>query len=233
MKWLYLTIDFCTVLVPLIFSFHPKIGFYKTWKAFFAGSVLTAVIFVGWDIAFTARGVWSFNSRYVTGLYFFNLPIEEVLFFICIPYSCVFTYYCLDRFYGLQWQPNAERVFCVLLAGVLFIAGSIFIDRSYTSVTSISTAILILLLKFVFRINWFGKAVTVYAVLLAPFLVVNGILTGSGLKEAVVIYNSRENLGVRILTIPVEDIFYGFELFLLNLFFYHLLGRPSRKPVNT
>jgi lycopene cyclase domain-containing protein len=170
-------------------------------------------------------GIWGFNRRYVTGVYLWNLPLEEVLFFICIPFSCVFTWYCLDKFFKLSWPPRGETLFCVFFPGALLIAGSIFIDKSYTSSTLISTAILIVLLKFPLRVTWLGRAVIVYGILLAPFLIVNGILTGSGPKEPVVLYNNRENLGIRLLTIPIEDVLYGFELFLLNVFTYETLRK--------
>lgn len=218
MKFVYLLIDFFTVLVPLIFSFHPKIKFYKTWKSFFAASVLVALFFLVWDLIFTRLGVWSFNPRYITGIFLFGLPIEEVLFFICVPFSCVFTYYCLDKFYRLDWNAKTEVVFCILFSLSLLIIGFFSLEKLYTSVTFISTALVCLLLKFAAKISWFGKAVTVYIILLIPFLIVNGLLTGTALEEAVVRYNNAENLGVRILTIPIEDIAYGFELILLNIF---------------
>ena len=60
----------------------------------------------------------------------------------------------------------------------------------------------------------------IYLFLLIPFFIVNGILTGTGLEAPIVWYNNQENLGVRLLTIPIEDAFYGFELILLNVFFY-------------
>ncbi|MEO9003207.1 MAG: lycopene cyclase domain-containing protein [Ginsengibacter sp.] len=228
MKYLYLLVDFFTVIVPLIFSFHPKINFYKTWKEFFIASIPVAIIFITWDAIFTHLGVWNFNPRYVVGIYFFNLPIEEILFFFCIPYSCVFTYYCLDKFYKLAWPPFIEDIFCILFSLILIIAGFIFKDKYYTSVTFFSTGIVCLFLKFILKVNWFGKAVSVYLILLIPFLIVNGILTGTGLEEPVVSYNNSENLGKRILTIPVEDIFYGFELIVLNLLIYlHLLRKKE------
>jgi lycopene cyclase domain-containing protein len=220
MKFLYLLVDFFTVIIPLLFSFHPKIKFYKTWKAFFAANIIVASLFIIWDSLFTHLGVWNFNPGYVMGIYFFKLPIEEILFFICIPFSCVFTYYCLDKFYNLSWKPKVENIFCIFFSFTLLIAGFIFFDKLYTSATFISTAFICLLLKFVFKINWFGKAISVYALLLVPFLIVNGILTGTGIEEPVVRYNDAENLGIRISSIPVEDIFYGLELFLLNLLFY-------------
>lgn len=228
MKSLYLLVDFFTVIVPVIFSFHPKIKFYKTWKHFFVSAIAVALVFIIWDSIFTRLGVWNFNPRYVTGIYFFRLPIEEILFFICIPFSCVFTYYCLDKFYNLAWKPKTETVFCVFLSTALLVVGFIYLDRLYTSVTFFSTAFVCLILKFVFKIDWFGKAVSVYAVLIIPFLVVNGILTGTGLEEPVVRYNDAGNLNIRILTIPVEDVFYGFELILLNLFLYLRLSKNGK-----
>ena len=138
------------------------------------------------------------------------------------------TYYCLDKFYNLAWKPKTEDIFCIVFSIVLLILGLIFLNRLYTSVTFISTAIVSLILKFVFRIDWFGKAVSVYAILLVPFLIVNGILTGTGLEEPVVRYDNTQNLHFRLFTIPVEDVFYGFEMFVLNLMIYsQLVKRKS------
>lgn len=235
MKALYLLVDFCTVIVPLLFSFHPKIKFYKTWREFIIAAIAVAVIFMIWDSIFTYLGVWNFNPRYISGIYFLKLPIEEILFFICIPFSCVFTYYCLDKFYKLSWNRKTENIFCMILSLCLLITGLIFRERLYTSVTFISTAFVCVILQFVYKIDWFGKAVTVYAILLIPFLIVNGILTGTGLEEPVVRYNDLENLNIRLFTIPVEDVFYGFELILLNLFIYLQLLRKKefRKKIGT
>ncbi len=225
MKFLYLGIDFFTIIIPLLFSFHPKIKFYKTWKAFFAGSFVVTLLFIIWDALFTYLKVWSFNPRYITGIFFLNLPLEEVLFFICIPFSCVFTFFCLDKFYNLAWKRGIENIFCICLSVFLLIIGFIFWDKWYTAASFISTALLCLFLKFICKISWFGKIISVYAVLLIPFFVVNGILTGTGISEPVVLYNNDENLRIRALTIPVEDFVYGFELVLLNVFFYKLFSK--------
>ena len=121
MKYLYLLIDLCTVIVPLLFSFHPKIKFYKEWKWFLPANILTAIIFIIWDLAFTRIGVWGFNEKYITQIYFYNLPLEEILFFICIPYSCVFTYYCLNTFYKIKWKPLTENIVIGILSILLMV----------------------------------------------------------------------------------------------------------------
>jgi|SRR6185437_3365139 len=228
MKSLYLLVDFFTIIVPLLFSFHPKIKFYKTWKQFFIATVIVAIIFILWDAIFTHAGVWKFNPKYITGIYFLKLPIEEILFFICIPFSCVFTYFCLDKFYKLGWKDKTERVFVLILFVILVVMGIYFGNRLYTSITFITTAFVCFFLKFIFQVKWFGKALSVYAILLVPFLIVNGILTGSGLQQPVVIYNKTEIMNIRLFTIPIEDVFYGLELFLLNLALYKLLLKERK-----
>jgi len=223
MKSLYLLVDLFTLIIPLLFSFHPKIEFYKSWRYFFPANIIVAVMFISWDIFFTSKRIWSFNSDYITGVYFFNQPMEEILFFICIPFSCVFTYYCLDKFYDLNWKPKAETTFCIIFSSALLLIGFNFWNKHYTSFTLISLGLISLALKFIAKVNWFGKVINVYAILTIPFLTVNGILTGTGIKDAVVQYDNSEIIGLRLLTIPLEDFFYGLELFLLNVFFYKSL----------
>lgn len=232
MKSLYLLVNCFTILIPFIFSFHPRIRFYKVWKYYFPAMLLVALIFISWDAIFTNAGIWHFNEKYITGFTILNLPIEEILFFICIPYACVFTWYCLQNFYDFSWNRKAENIFAISLASVLLIIGLIFYDRLYTSVTFISTAFTIIAIKYILKIQWFGKFVTVYVILLIPFFIVNGVLTGFGLAEPVVIYNNAANLGIRIFTIPIEDIFYGFEMILLNVYLFYAFQKIYfHKPV--
>jgi len=220
MKSLYLLIDLFSVAVPFAFSFHPKIQFYKTLKAAFLSHIIVGVLFLVWDSIFTAHGIWGFNEKYITGIYIFNLPIEEVLFFICIPYACLFTYYCLLLFYGWDLKTKTTNAIVAMLSILFLVIGIIFLNQYYTSCTFISTAFILSFMQFVLRVNWIGKLLRIYPILLIPFIIVNGILTGTGLDEPVVWYNDSRNLGIRLLTIPIEDVVYGFEMILLTIFFY-------------
>ena len=225
MKYTYLLIDFFTIIIPFIFSFHPKLNFYKTWKAFFPAVVLTGLIFISWDIYFTSIGVWGFNPRYLVGMEISNLPLEEVLFFFCIPYACVFTFHCLDLFIKRSIPLAAERILTLLFAIVFAILALFNSDKIYTMVTFTGLSLLLILCRYVLKINWLGKFYIIYAILLFPFLIVNGLLTGTALNEPVVWYNESEIFGIRILTIPVEDVFYGMGLILMNVLIYSYLKR--------
>ena len=233
MKYTYLWVNFGTIIIPFLFSFHPRLQFHKQWKFYLPAMMLAGLIFIVWDVLFTQMGVWGFDDDYITGLHLLNLPIEEVLFFVCIPYACVFTYHCLSLFFKLKWPSQTEKRVVITLAIALLVTGLLAMPRAYTSTTFISLGVLILFAWFVIKINWFSKLTSVYAVLIIPFFIVNGILTGTGLEEPVVWYNNAENLAIRLGTIPVEDIFYGFELIFLNVLFYESFKQKFSKELPT
>jgi lycopene cyclase domain-containing protein len=62
-----------------------------------------------------------------------------------------------------------------------------------------------------------GRFYFAFVVLLIPFFLINGILTGSFIAEPVVMYNNEENLGIRLGTIPLEDVVYGLLMLLLPI----------------
>lgn len=98
-KWEYLTVLFICVILPLIFSiFHPKIKLRKNWKILVLTLIISAIPFLVWDYFATKNAHWQFNSDFVLGFYIFNLPLEEVLFFLTIPFCCHFVWNIIDNF---------------------------------------------------------------------------------------------------------------------------------------
>lgn len=220
----YLLVNLCAVSIPLGFSFHRRLRFDRTWFALWPAILATAAVFIAWDVFFTYLGVWGFNPQYLTGVYLLNLPLEEWLFFICIPYACVFTYAALKKMPGGNFLAPYARLITQLLAAALLLMGMANLDRLYTGVTFIATAIFLLLHLTLFKANYLGRFYLAYAVIFAfPFLIVNGILTGSFIQGEVVWYNNAENLGFRVFTIPVEDFIYGLLLYLMNVTIYEAL----------
>ena len=223
MRFTYLLVDLCSVALPALFSFHPRLRFYKEFKPYFLGNLIAAICFISWDIAFTENGVWGFNQAYIIGIRIAGLPIEEILFFFCIPFACVFTFHCLGIFFKKRKINFRHRWFTTALILILLVLGAVYRERAYTSVTFISAALLLAFIALFRNPPWMSSLYLSYLFLLLPFFIVNGILTGTGLNEPVVWYNNSQNLGIRLLTIPVEDLVYGFELILLTVFFYKSL----------
>ena len=225
MNLLYFYINIGAFIIPFLFSFHPQIQFYKKWKFLFPAILLTAIVFLIWDIYFTELKIWGFNPTYIIGKYFYQLPLEEVFFFVAIPYASLFTYHCFSIFINKQVLKVYENYITLFLLFFCSFIGLLFYNKLYTFSTFISLAILLASLKYIFNVNWLNRFYFTFLIILIPFTIVNGILTGTGINQPVVWYNDHENLGLRILTIPVEDVFYGMFLLLLNTSFYEYFSR--------
>jgi lycopene cyclase domain-containing protein len=228
-QYLYLAINIGVIIVPLLFSFHPKLQFINTWKAFSPALIISAAIFIIWDIIFTHLGVWSFNNRYVLGIYWAKLPIEEWLFFICIPYACMFTHFCIQK---TEWHLPFPLVKAIrlLLIIVLIIISIDAHAKLYTAITFFMAAILLLTYPLLVKnAHKLGEFMISYSILILPFLITNGILTGTGLEEAVVQYNPLHILNIRVLTIPCEDFIYGMMLILINIMLFEKFRNKSQQ----
>ena len=185
-----------------------------------------AIPFILWDAWFTSMGVWWFNTDYTIGVSLLGLPLEEWLFFWCIPFSCVFTYYCFDRFFNLTWT-SAEQFAGLHQCGGTGSRRITVSDRIYTLLTAIVTLLTLLYLHFIAKKEWIGQASLLYLVLMPGFFAVNGVLTGTGLSSPIVNYNPNHFMNFRIGTIPIEDAVYGYSLFLLNIYFFKRFTNPS------
>lgn len=216
--YLYLLIDIGCLIVPLIASFYHRHAFYKEWKYFIPANLIVAVFFLIWDHFFTKIGVWGFNSDYLTGYYISNLPIEEVLFFIAIPYASVFTYFAIMYLIRKNPLERFQHKISLVLSVILIFTGLLYYDRWYTFANLTLSGIIILLALLQKRAMSYIYLGFIFVI--PFFLISNGILTGTLLESPIVWYNNEENLGYRILTIPVEDVFYGFSLISLNIFLY-------------
>ena len=215
-QYLYSFILFFSVIVPFIFSFHKRLQFHLHFKSFFLGLIGMLLIFIPWDIWFTSLGIWGFNPKYLTGLYFFNLPIEECLFFICIPFCCIFTYHVVWTLSKNKSIKPMKRA-CWIISFALLLAGVLLNDLMYTAYTFIGLSIAMLIAPYYVNMKVFFKT---YLILLFPFLVVNGLLTGSFIEDQIVWYDDNNNISLRILTIPVEDFFYSFFMLLVVMIGY-------------
>ena len=222
----YFWIDFFSAIFPLLFCFFPLSNpVYKKWKAILPAIIIPGILFLFWDNLYTGLGVWNFNPRYLIGIYFFNLPIEEVLWFFCIPYACIFSYVAVRHFLKKDIVgKNQIYISVVLVTGLLLIA-CFNIERIYTSVTFLLLAAFLSWVQWSWKPNFLGRFYVAFLFILIPFFIVNGLLTGTALDEAIVRYDDKENLGIRMGTIPVEDTFYGMLLILMNISLFEFLQK--------
>jgi lycopene cyclase domain-containing protein len=223
---LYLLINLLIVIVPLSLSFDRKVRFFKSWPYVLGAILVVDAAYLVWDIWMTSRGDWGFNTHLAGGWSLLGLPLGEILFFITVPYSCLFIYETVGS-YVKEKRYSVPRIIWFALSGVLIALAFFFRAQNYTFTVLVSTALFFLLSSLLLprmlasRRFWLFMGITYI-----PFLIFNGILTAL----PVVTYSPRAIWGFRVYTIPVEDFFYSFSLLGFNaLAFRGLKDMVARK----
>ena len=212
----YLWLNVLIISIPLLLTFEKRVNFKSKMKAVLVSTLVVDVIFIPWDIIATARGHWDFNPEHVSTFSFFGLPPGEVLFFITVPYACLFMYETVLTYMKKITIPYSY--FFYLIPAVFCLAGAAyFYDREYSLVVLIGSAGIFslspLMCKNSLKDLRFFLTLGVFLVL---FMVFNGILT----SLPIVTYGEQFNMNVRIFTIPLEDFFYNFTMLVLSVLVY-------------
>lgn len=231
MNYFYLILDIICIGFPIALSFDKNVKFVTRWKYAVVSVIITAAIFIPWDSYFTKIGIWGFNDEYLTGIHFFGLPLEEDLFFIAVPFACIFVYECV-KFYLPKFvaKLDAHLSWVHLLAfnvlSILLIV--LYFGNWYTMSAIIGALIVINICSLIVR-NYMSAAIISYAFISIPFVLINGALTGLFTEKPVVWYNPEQFSQIRITSIPMEDFFYNILLVASSLFFYLVYQRKILK----
>lgn len=210
-----------SIIVPLIFSFEKQIFFIKKIKQVLLSIVIVGIPYLIWDEIFTQNKIWGFSEGRVSNFKIFSLPIEEVLFFVVVPYALLFInevikFYLRDKKFQINY-----RLF-LFLSIIFLVLASIVYPRTYTTLQILVTAFLFLVV-WITKIKLFSSKNFWLFILISfvPFLVINYFLT----SIPIVWYDNSENLGIRISTIPLEDFFYHFAYTSFVLIVYSKLDK--------
>ena len=219
---LYFYLLLGSVLIPLAYSIFFT-DFIKSWKYFIISTTIVAFVFLVWDAIFTHYGVWGFNKDYCLGVAIFKMPIEEWLFFFIIPFCSLFIhfafYYVFPRIKLHKQISIYFTVLIIILSAILVIVN---INKAYTAVNFL-ILLYVLITGIIISPILLRRFYLSFLIILIPFFIVNGILTGIATPEPVVWYNNLENLGIRMFTIPIEDTAYAFSMLFANLLIFEFL----------
>ena len=214
---LYLYINIMIILFPLLFSFEKRIKYYSKIKYLLISILIVGSLFVFWDMFATYRGHWSFNPNYVLGIKILGLPVEEILFFITVPFSCIFAYegikYFLDEsklFKEMKWPP--------IIFGIGFLLFALLpIGGEYTSLALASVGLTLIFISFFMLELFSSKLFWIYTSFsLVVFLIFNYLLTSIPIVE----YSPSAITNFRVITVPIEDFMFNFSMLTLYLAIY-------------
>jgi lycopene cyclase domain-containing protein len=212
----YLIFNIIVLSGPLIFGAMRPFYFLDRVKYTILPIIIPAVLFLIWDSSVTYSH-WHFNEKYVLGITFFNLPIEEILFFITVPFACLFTWEMIIRRTDEKELGRISKIrpylYLLIPIGIwIFISG-----KHYTGLATAFLGLAVLLDQLLKTNIILQKRFHFYLLLVLLFtLIFNGYLTW----RPVVTYGVDYQLDFRIFTIPIEDFIYGTALILMNTSIY-------------
>jgi len=91
-RWQYLIVLAACLAITLPLEMLGEGVYRQAWRAVRA-VVPVAAVFVLWDEVAVGVHVWTYNPAYIIGANIpFQMPIEEVLFFVVIPLCALLTY---------------------------------------------------------------------------------------------------------------------------------------------
>ena len=213
-RFFYFILLFVSLLYPFAQSFERRISYHKKWRSLVPSIATMMLLFIPWDIWFTYSHIWHFNENYVCGYSIFLLPIVEWLFFVVIPFACVFIHEVLNYFFNKRLAIAPYVIIAQIIAFLLLILSIVYAHRMYTLVCFTLTSLSLFILS-IYKPKWIGRFFRTYFVSLVPFLIINGFLTGSFTDNPIVIYDSTQIIGLRIFNIPVEDSMYSLLMLLI------------------
>lgn len=217
-------IDLLVLALPLALSFDRKVAFWKKWPQVFAAIAAVVLVFGAWDAWMAARGIWSFNPAHAGTVRFLHLPPGEWLFFVCVPYACLFVLECV-RAYFPDRVGQMNRAVVPAASAFFFVAAWMFRELGYTATVFLSVGLVLAAMEWTApatlrsRNFWAALGLTYL-----PFLVANGFLTGI----PIVLYDDAETLAIRAGPIPLEDFFFSFSMLALAILVHDGVGRRRK-----
>lgn len=225
---IYLLLLLSSLSIPLVVTVCIQ-DYVKNWKSFIGSTLIVALIFLVWDAIFTRMGIWGFDYRYCLGLKILNMPLEEWLFFLVIPFCSLFIHFSIDSAYpSFRLSRNVTLLFSLLMLVMVSVVLILNFTRLYTLVNGL-LFIFSLSVGLLFYLELLQRFLRSFLLILIPFFIVNGVLTGMATDSPVVFYNGNEILGIRIITIPIEDVFYAFTMLFANLMIFERLRITERE----
>lgn len=224
---LYFYVLIGSLAVPMLYSIFVE-DFIIHWKNFSISTTIIAVIYLVWDAIFTAQGIWGFNHDYCLNIFFFKLPLEEILFFFIIPFCSLLIHYA---FYSVLPNTKLSKKITYGISILFIVISALLIilnySKAYTFVNYLFLLI-VLILGIKYHFELLQKFFITFLIILIPFLIVNGILTGIITETPIVWYDNTQNLGIRIFTIPIEDAGYAFSMLFGNLMIFEYLNQRQK-----
>jgi lycopene cyclase domain-containing protein len=221
-EFVYYIFNIAVFLPVLMLSVFGKVKIHNKKANFARAYAFVSIPFVLWDIWAAMEGHWYFSNTYITQFRVAGLPVEEILFFLTVPFAMTYVWYVMG-YYVSQTPKMYVRYIkrALMVAGLLCIFLSAYNwSLAYTRWAFLAAGITCFMLVRARSLHT-KQFVIFQGVLLLLFIFFNSYLTAL----PVILYGQQSYLNFRVGTIPLEDFFFNFAL--INLFLVAFLQKTG------
>lgn len=211
------------IFVPVaLISFLTPISRYRKYRPLIISIAVVAPVYIIWDQLAVIFGTWKFDSSHVIGIFFFHLPVEEVAFFLVVPFSTLLIFEVIRSHIREKISVRNMEIVSSIIIILLIMLGLFNISRSYTSIASFFAAASISIGIVFDRQLMTSVSLWIYiAISYIPFVFFDHLMV----TLPVFTYGKGAIIGLRIADIPVEEFLYVFSLLLSYAIVYDLSAR--------
>lgn len=205
MKLEYLIFD---LLILTISTAGPVVMPAGRWPHLKPAAVAIALIglpYLVWDHIVT-NWWWSFNPQYILGWKLGVLPLEEILFFMVVPWGCLVIWENLKT--RINGSVSSFWSWLLMSLGIVLAVVSFTQAWWYTWTVMVLTSAVVLADLQTSRWLQQKAAMVFLAMVVGLTLIFNGYLTARPVVE----YNPQIMSSLRLGTVPIEDVHYGLIL---------------------
>lgn len=215
----FLLINIVVLAIPLILNQRRKNRIGINYLSLLIAIFVNGGLFLIMNYFYYNIGLIDFNYDNLVGLTVFDIPIEYYFFFIVFPYAYIFLYkwtklyFCHSRpvrlIYGLSL---IFTILCIVLALK-------YSDKPYAFRSFLLAGSLNWIIYFGFTPRWYAYFIFSFLFVSFPYLLIDGTMTLLDVGPTT-IYHEDGIVGFHVFTLPLEDIFNFFTLFILTITVY-------------
>ena len=225
MTYTFLYLSLFLLLIPIALLADRKVFALGNIRSLIVPSLVVTVIFSEIAVFLTGLKVWEFNTAYLIGIDYRELPLEEYLFIFTFSFAGLGIYNYLNAKFPKNDLQKYSLALSHALMGVCIAMLFFAYTKWYPAIIFAFLMMLLIGVEYINTLRFMYKFYRAFAVSLIPFFICYGVICNLPITT----YQAKENLGFDLFKIPFESYFFIMGMLLLGVYLLEFF--KSRKSV--
>lgn len=223
MNLTYLLLGLGVLIIPVVLIFVKSTGFSKVIRPAIPAALVTGIIFSIFASVLVLLNAWNFNPAYLTGISVWQIPAEEMFFYMVMSFTGIGIYTTLNTLFPNNNLDKFSFSFSNLVLGICVAMLFFTYTKWYSAIAFGSLFILIFYIEYINKIRFMFRFYRAFLSSLLIFWICQGILT------AIPVVWYIDIIKLKLGTIPFETHFYDMSLFLLAIYLFELFKSKVKR----